>query len=438
MLDPIDNKLRRSVEQVNIDWDKEEMWSAIEAELPSNKRGLIWLWFGIGLLFIIGSISIYMYYNAEKEETLTPHQALADIDPSHQAISDITISTPADIQKLTPAKVLIKETITQYDQSLHLDNRILGDDNTLQNPSESTNSDIQNTWLNKRKNTKSFGQQLESSMAKVDKRSTTQYTSLPLNRSFSLLNHDRPIYPLAVDITNKSIKVSKAKKDWSFELAFAALASNSSYESLNFEYLPSSNTYQNLESLELGFHLTRSLNQRFSLTSGLDIGRDILKFEYTSILQAQEEQEVPDAFVFEDENNEIQYLAGKELVTRTTTQSTLTFNQHWYASLPILLNWNQTLGKSRFIISAGPSLRYDFSQKGRFVDSNGSIDDVNSDFYSSVFMNTQVSYIRPFNDKIALTAGLVYRRSMTEQKLYHQSAYTQSFLGLQAGFSIKM
>ncbi len=432
MLDPMDNKLKRSVEKVNIDWDKEEMWTAIEAELPGKKRGAIWLWLSLGLLLIVGSTALWYAHSKTKTDR--------ESSPIMASVEDKT-NTPKE-------SVISKDYIEASNSTLTNESTLVAENKPIKNVAlktqQKSNESISNSLLPERyqsnttrlKKITPINQNIE--VADIAPRTVEQVNLLATLLFKGISPFDRIYEAKLVPYIAPKTKIHRPEMPLSFGLSIAGFVSKSDYHSTSIEYLSDSNIYQNLESLELNLDLTKSFTPKFSLTSGLSIGRDILKFEYTSVLKEQYNDYVPDAYVFQDENGEDQFISGTEVKTRSTTQSTLTFNQHWYASVPILLNWNQRIKKSSLTFSVGPSLRYDFHQNGRFAALDGSIQDIASDGYTSIFLSSRIQYIRPIKQNLALSAGVVFRQSIQEQQLYHNTSYDQQYLGLQVGIIWKI
>lgn len=400
MLDPINNKLKMSIEEKNIEWDKEAMWLDIEPKLP-RKKNPVGFFLLIGLLILI--VSTYAGYRMISESLLpspSDHINIASTSPaksSNSQISDDLESSKKSailpVQQSQKENKAIASTLLKTSKDLAIQNTntpILDQAISIQNKNitHSENNNDNNVDHINTSSIETFVQiqipQInrnidipENSINNITQDVDSKYTSENITQ---VPDNPRPLYattylnklaplvhystvPMVLDWKPSGISpINADSRTLSLISYIGAYAFQKSY--LNNELSSSSSTsraYTALESIQLGIGIKKELNNHWSIISGLELYYDTEKLDYTTRQTYNQTVTQDSAFYYLNSSNQAIYLSGQVEKKITESQQIISYNTKLDLGIPLYMSYQVGRNLSLF---AGPNLRITAYEQG--------------------------------------------------------------------------
>lgn len=398
MLDPINNKLKMSIEQKNIEWDKEAMWLDIESNLPRKKNRIgFFLLLGLFIL-IVATYAGYRIVSSPELPTPTDRINIASTNPAKssksQSSDDLESSEKPAILPVqqstkenkaiastplnTTRDLAIQNTNTPIpDQATPIQNKNIAHsknnkDNTLDHISTSSietfvqiqipqinrNIDIPENSIN------NITQDVDSkytseNITQVPDNPRPLYATTYLNKLAPLVHYST--VPMVLDWKPSGISPIKAdSRTLSLISYIGAYAFQKSYLS-NELTSGSSSIYTPLESIQLGAGIKKELNDHWAVISGLELYYDTEKLDHIFRQSYNQTATLDSAFFYLDSSNQPAYISGQIEKKITESQHIISYNTKLDLGIPLYMSYQFS---SNFSLFAGPSLRITAYEQG--------------------------------------------------------------------------
>ena len=460
MLDPINDKLKKSIEQQNISWDKEAMWLDIEPQLPkkSNKKWLLLLL--LLLLIGISAAGILIYNNAkatinrgmaatelEQESSTSGTIAQADIvstptvDQSNNAINAKYQNETAPANTNVANNKINRNTETVVNKTIKK-STAYANNNTENN----TNNTYESTSVNANSSDQVITYKPMASTIITSDKEPTKSISVgnevlrtindikPLDKSINLLTGNKFTLDLAADV-RIPIKTKKSLPG-AMSLTAGAFVFNKKYNATSELSADLNAAYTPLESFNLSLAYHKRLSTKWSVISGLEVLYDVERFDYTASSSTSKNITVDTAFYF-IENMEKVFVAGNRDEVTTDTKRVRSYNTRLSLGIPLYVSYDLFARRSSLSIVGGPVAHITALEQGYNVENTSSILAINTEAFdpSTIALSFDVSlaYTYKFNNRLKLAVSPSIRRQLNTNVDVSKVNYKRNFFGLKAG-----
>ncbi len=425
-----EDHIKKSFDTHQVPLDTNELWSAIETDLPAEKKRrpfFFWLPFGLSGLILLGTIAFYQYDRFSNEHTqaidqvnnnLVEHTSTTTQQPTtlNTAFTENKINTKT--QTITP--VLSKPTTinTSNSNTKHTTKKDIT--NTIQeNSSFLYTSEKENPLPNQKRPTLST--ELSTSVETSIKTEKVLPESPKINRFENL--DVLPIHWVDLDnhVTTRPTPIPPSFPTWRL---FTVLQGGTTF--VNKTIQTNTNGVQNYTDLRKNTE-TPILSYQFSGLVGLQHQKT-----HWYIKTGLQYQQLNDIFDYKQETQRILYsLTGSDNQTELTTRTIRHYNQIQLLEIPVLIGKTfRNRHRISLDIEAGVATSLSLQANGRFIDEQMELGVLDKTMFRqqnwSVLAAIGGAY--QLNPKTALTLGIAYQQYLSSLKV--RKALTTDQYGL--------
>lgn len=452
MLDPINDKLKKSIEQHNISWDKEAMWLDIEPQLPkkSNKRWLLILLLFLILATVVGT---YVYPKSKVKS----EQPMATIDME----SINSIGTNANKSENTSEPII--STIEQIQLNKIEDTKNIAVLNTKKATSQSIkkSNNRQKPEVTQKPNVIKNGailanhakmEQSDKSLVAIDKKPTNAHPTI--NKEATLSKNNRKVAALQglknsnnllidkntlqLDLVPVIVKTITPQKSLpsTLSLMAGAFVFDKKYTVTSELGKELNETYTPLEAINLSLAYNKLISDKWSIGSGLEVQYDVEKFDFTSIKSTIQTIAIDTAYFFVEDDAKV-FIAGNRDQVTTVSRNVISYNTRLTLGVPLYLSYQILSNKSSLSIMGGPIAHVIALEQGNNVESTSSIVDIDTkafDFSTLTYsFDLSLVYSYKLKNNLKLVVSPSLRRQINTSIDASNISFQRNFVGLKAG-----
>lgn len=479
--------IKNNLESARLDWDKEEMWSEIETQLPKNEkpeRGILfWLVASLTLVMLLGAGLFFMTKTTKATTSKNEHAEIISqikVNASKvnaQSLTDIKLISELNNVELIETKnqvTLAKDSVNNYkSKAIQNENITIGKPaniltsrlvNISSNDKEYAKKDVVKSVL---KSSPELGGNLtinnniELGKSPLDKRSELEkmidaHNASVLNaRQVNLslldrLNHyviNTDAREFGFTFDNKSTLITPKNNFRAAELfAFAH------YSLLNrtLTDLGDNNTlFQARQESEMTLEgLGAQLGYRHFFSPSIYV-EAIVEYRRINEVLNFNQKEVDQIVVDSDTANyyvsftgETKYVRGENVIDKITTTPFVKYNEHHFISLPIHIGYRKSYKQFDFDFLIGPVLNVYQSYSGDIINDNLLVKEDHSPdkFNGKLLAGVDVGINANYNlvNGFALTSGLGYRKSISNYSIDGLLGQSYNSLDFKLGVLLKI
>lgn len=455
MLDPINNKLKMSIEQKNIEWDKEAMWLDIEKELPKKKRRVgVFAILGLIVLVLGTSLSYYLITNkADENNKINIAQTDTFINETPLRSSKTENNTSENI--ITTQHAQYVDPFTEKASTSHPDNTsvinkelsVTTSDTNIARFNEKTNTylnspSIDHNYQNEEKSINRYPQisdDLIQQITQNEKNSRTKYEDIALMQMPYNLNFTPNIPEIDLTRAYRPIVIQPSALPWTIMPYVGAYVFQKSYANSSEQSAGLSSAYSPLESIQLGISIKKHIQPKWAIISGLELLYDSEKLDFLTQKTYKNSANQDSAYYFVNQQNQEIYLSGEVEKRTTETQQILSYNTKLDIAVPLYLSFDIT---PKFSIYAGQSIRITAFEQGYTLLDESQFASIESQFFDTksldYYLDVGVNYSWNITSDIRFNARPTIRRQINTSVDAANYQFKRHYYGLNVGFEFKI
>ena len=439
-----ENKLKAHLEQGRSEWDREALWSDIEAGLPKKRRRVA-IWFLFPLLLGL-TAALYFGYADKSEKNFESVQQQAEVEVrneinetvslhnSRQVNENEVLKSEAETSKISKKLILreTKENIIAPDT---------GNEITRQVSSENLDGALDGKTALDNQAPRFVAEELPvhtSTGNSIFSSETNKETELHSSTSIYVLNQIDRIYSYIkysydpVNITGlkivfpEPIEVAEKTKARSFvSIGAGAALSGRTLQLIEpnaSEYMQAREADEKvLESIRMHMGYGRFIGSQFSLTGLLDYEIINEQFDYSKSTTTEFSTWVPDAYSYTSLSGETMYQSGKVMGRETVNSRHKRFNGVHSLNMSVLLGYHLEARPFSVVLRTGPVFNLYRSFKGEVYNQNREVELYNNQnrAISSLFnaWDTQLNLEKSLSPHWGISLGANFRKGIGDFSL---------------------
>ncbi|MEM1328759.1 MAG: hypothetical protein AAGI23_22575 [Bacteroidota bacterium] len=430
-----EKQFKQKLDHHDPQWDTEEMWGAIEVQLPEKKkrRLLLLLLFLFG--FILAAGVVYQWQTSDDEDTKKEAVAYVQEESVNRDLSneDFTLQE-------------MKEN-TEIQNTHSVENNQKNEANvvttaSIEAPSSAIKS-ISNTSLSKLP--KLALQAVEQPIKLTPNNISLSVSALtPLStQKIDLLDNATPEITLTTSVIDMGSAKISIQPYIGVSLPNRQLVQKSGGSE---ERLLNRQQYERpLESIEAGVLLNLALNEHFAFQFGIERQQLTERLIWEDATQRSFTIQSDSAYFYFDDQNQKQFVSGEFEAVETTTRLVRNYNRYTLYNLPMMLSYRNTAGKWGYSLHLGGTFNFHHAFEGRILENENvltaqEVADLNL-YRSNLGWASQfglgIDYLISSNSQLSLQLSHRYfLNSFTRDDVAYDQRY--QLLGLQLGWRINL
>lgn len=474
--------IKNNLESARMDWDKEDMWSQIEDQLPKEepKRFVpFWIFCG-GVALLILATTLYFTLDKNKNNSQQDELELAEAETSSKTKSDRltkTVNNDDAIYNIennttnatekqvvnsesekpkTPEPKITSNINSKKNQASFTSKSPFFEDVPVKESTSKTKAeivpnadhqgakasydakgnglDVEAKWQNSNEG------DIESSLLnrKLKEASfinwpTVEWASRSLDLNFAFANNATQILPVPKH------KLSELYGFGKYSILSRTLKGDASQSELLDQRLNSETVLEGL-GLQLGYR--HFINRHVFVEAGLEYLRINEKLDFEQKVSEQIVVQSDTANHYVNYAGVTQYVPGDKVVEKITTTPFLKYNEHHFLMIPVHVGFRLALNKFEVDFTTGPVFNIYQSYKGDIIDTNlllvedYSPIEGNSSVLGGIDVGCHINY--NLGKGLAVTSGLGLRKSFSDFSVDDIIDQSYNSLDLKLGLLIKI
>lgn len=397
--DSLDEKLKKTLGSFESPVDIDDLWSAIEPELPpEKKRRIPFFWFFIGglsslfLIFGLRSGTPFLPTDLVKKETISFLQESNTNQLENKPILEVPKkqSTITQHENRSVPLIAVKERNSYEDSSimaLAKESRlIVSDTNTSFNTIPTTNLQLLPTEIN-------FKDAGVEKLKEVDTIRAFEPVATLATLQPKAISYDWPSPMLSLPIIPQK-KFTKGR--WEIDLEQMIGLPKSVYRATNPEFeeniATKANSEQPLWMLGSSFNIGYRAFKQLRVKLGLSVLWTYERFAHSYSADSLVQREVPTSFYVKSAQDTVFYNESLAL-KRTIHQEIIHYNRNRLINIPLGLSYQFNLIGQRMEVGAGTLLNLNIESEGRILDGAGELSELSTENNTT---NFQLAYYAEF------------------------------------------